>query len=232
MRAPQQVDRDPTRQAGIGGGGTYAVEGTGVMVAERAEGLIGLTYRSPAWGRAMGWGAWLEHGQQGCWRTPGSAQWKGSLPIREFHLTAKLVTGASAAAAVLLAGCGTVSSSSHAQAAAAKPAGSSAASALPAQHPVPASVANSDLLRKQVAITACAAIPGGWEAKGTATNPAATSITYRITIFFTTPQATVLDDAVTTVLVQPGKTATWAASQKFTTVSHMNCVLRGVAAGS
>jgi len=134
------------------------------------------------------------------------------------------------AAAITLSACSTASTSS-APARSSKsstPPRSSSATTIPPQHPVPATVSNNDLLRKNVTVTTCAAVAGGWGAKGTATDPGATPVTYHITIFFTTPEATVLDDATTTVSVQPHQTADWAASQQFATVPKMICVLRGV----
>ncbi len=73
---------------------------------------------------------------------------------------------------------------------------------------------------------------GGWEAIGQATNPGRGPVDYRITIFFTTPHATVLAAASTSVLVPPGQSGRWAATQTFAAVAGTSCVLRGVAAGS
>jgi hypothetical protein len=99
------------------------------------------------------------------------------------------------------------------------------------QHPLPATVPNVVSLRRNVTVTSCHAISGGWEASGTASNPGAGPVTYQITIFFTTPRATVLDYAAASVAVQPGKTGGWTAEQHFATVPGILCVLRGVAAG-
>lgn len=104
----------------------------------------------------------------------------------------------------------------------------SSASTVPVQHPLPSTVPNNLTLRKNVTITACHAIAGGWAATGTAANPGTSPGNYQITVFFTTPRATVLDYATVAVVVQPGKTAQWTAEQRFATVPGMICVLRGV----
>lgn len=99
------------------------------------------------------------------------------------------------------------------------------------QHPLPPekSIINSVTRRKQVEISDCSAVAGGWGASGTAKNPEGEKTTYEITIFFTTSSATVLNFARTSVSVEPGQTAKWTASAKFATPKDTRCVLRGVA---
>jgi hypothetical protein len=94
---------------------------------------------------------------------------------------------------------------------------------------VPTSVPNNEVKRQLVTITSCAAVAGGWSASGTAANPGRTTASYAITIFFTTAYNTVLDFATASVSVAPGKTAKWVASKKFSAVTQLVCVLRGVA---
>lgn len=129
--------------------------------------------------------------------------------------------------AVVLSGCST-SSSTSVPVATPTTAAPPSATTVPVQHPLPSTVPNNLTLRKNVAITACHAVTGGWAAEGTATNPGTSPDNYQITVFFTTPRATVLDYATVAVAVQPGKTAQWTAEQHFATVPGMNCVLRGV----
>ncbi|SDP07637.1 glucoamylase [Nakamurella panacisegetis] len=93
---------------------------------------------------------------------------------------------------------------------------------------LPTSVANVVDKRKNVAITSCAAVSGGWGAKGTAVNRSPKPVTYTITIFFTTTQATTLASAATKVTVKSGQTAKWSASAKLKAPRTMLCVLRGV----
>jgi hypothetical protein len=94
---------------------------------------------------------------------------------------------------------------------------------------VPTKVANDVSLRKNVAITSCAAgKAGGWSASGTVNNPAASAADYTITVFFTTTSATVISTAQTKVTVQPGAKVTWNATKTFTAPKKMLCVLRGV----
>jgi hypothetical protein len=130
---------------------------------------------------------------------------------------------------VLLSGCAT-SSTSTPPATAVQPSvnARNSTTTIPEQHPLPATIPNDVTLHKDVEITACHATTGGWEASGTATDPGSSPVTYDITVVFTTPRATVLDYATTSVTVQPGATARWTARQEFATVAGMLCVLRGV----
>ncbi len=80
-----------------------------------------------------------------------------------------------------------------------------------------------------MAITKCVSTPGGWKASGNAVNSSDTKrFKAKITVFFTTTSATVLDYAQTSVDVAPGKTGTWTAAAKFKAEPTMRCVLRGV----
>ena len=94
---------------------------------------------------------------------------------------------------------------------------------------LPSSVANSVDKRKGVEVTGCAAVAGGWGAKGTAVNKGAKDVAYTITIFFTTSQATTIASAQTKITVKPGATGNWTVSAKFKAADTMLCVLRGVA---
>ena len=105
------------------------------------------------------------------------------------------------------------------------------ATRVPSQHPLPnpSKISNSVKLRRQVAITKCVSAPGGWKASGNAVNSSDTKrFKAKITVFFTTTSATVLDYAQTSVDVAPGKTGTWTAAAKFKAEPTMRCVLRGV----
>jgi hypothetical protein len=96
------------------------------------------------------------------------------------------------------------------------------------QNPLPDSVPNDPDVRKNVAQTKCEAVDGGWGAEGTATNPGTAPVTYSITVYFTTPTATVLDYATTTVSVAPGATEKWSASKQFAAVADMLCPMPGI----
>jgi hypothetical protein len=89
--------------------------------------------------------------------------------------------------------------------------------------------ANQTAVRKDVLQTSCSAIPGGWRAAGTASNPTKSEVRYKITVFFTTTHATVLSYTSTKVTVQPGATAKWAASSKFPAQKEMLCPMPGIA---
>lgn len=129
-------------------------------------------------------------------------------------------------AALLITGCAKSSTNDIAE--------SKAGSSVPSQTitpdtNVPTSVPNDPAVRKLVKITACTASDGGWSAKGTASNDSQKPKDFTITIFFTTPKATVLHTESTTVKVDAGKQADWAIDAKFTAPEGTHCVLRGVA---
>lgn len=77
-------------------------------------------------------------------------------------------------------------------------------------------------------ITSCVSTPTGWKAVGSAVNPAKKAVRLKITVFFTTVSATVLDYSQTKVTVPPGATRTWTAAARFDAEPTMRCVLRGV----
>jgi hypothetical protein len=93
---------------------------------------------------------------------------------------------------------------------------------------VPTNVPNNVQLRGNVQIGACKAVPGGWEATGTAINPTSKAITYTVTVFFTTRQATVVATGATKVDVKPGAHQPWAVRKSFAAPNPTLCVLRGV----
>lgn len=95
--------------------------------------------------------------------------------------------------------------------------------------PIPTDVPNDAEVRKQVQVSSCAGNDREWEAAGTITNTTKADKEYRVTVFFTTPDATVIDFAETTVQVHTGETAKWSASKSFATGGEILCVLRGVA---
>jgi hypothetical protein len=107
---------------------------------------------------------------------------------------------------------------------------STSPSRIPSQHPLPdpSQITNSVRLRRQVQITSCVSTPTGWKAVGSAVNPAAKQIQLKITVFFTTTAATVLDYAQTKVSIPAGKTREWTAAARFRPEPTMRCVLRGV----
>lgn len=100
--------------------------------------------------------------------------------------------------------------------------------ATPAANPVPTKIANQPSVRKNVVQTKCAAIPGGWAAEGTATNPGKKPLTYKIVVHFTTTKATTLDYAQVLVPVAPGKTVPWAAKKRFEAQKKMLCPMPGI----
>jgi hypothetical protein len=96
---------------------------------------------------------------------------------------------------------------------------------------VPLSVPNQDNVRKDVAMTNCAASTGGWSAGGAVLNTLGKTATYTITVFFTNKGYTDLAYAVTTVPLDAGKSKLWSAKATFAAPNTVRCVLRGVAAG-
>jgi len=93
---------------------------------------------------------------------------------------------------------------------------------------VPAAVPNKTALRADVAMSSCSPHAGGWMASGSARNPRKKATTYKITVFFTSNQATVIGTARTSVRVPPGGTEHWTATSKFHPAKPTLCVLRGV----
>ena len=94
--------------------------------------------------------------------------------------------------------------------------------------PVPTQVANDTKLRKNVTLSSCKSVAGGWGASGTAMNPGTKPVDYTITIFFTTTSATVVSTAATHITVSPGGKEVWTVNRKFKAPPKMLCVLRGV----
>ena len=145
------------------------------------------------------------------------------------------VTTAIAALAVtglLAAGCSSSGNSDKKSSAptSSKAAVTSKAAASPTvtQHPVPTSYANNLSKRKQVSLTKCAAVSGGWSASGVAKNPSTAPVSYTITVFFTTNGATVQDYARTVVRVPAGKSGNWTAQKQFSAPKPPLCVMTGV----
>jgi hypothetical protein len=93
---------------------------------------------------------------------------------------------------------------------------------------LPSNIPNIVTLRKNVQVSSCAAVAGGWAATGTATDPGAAAAEYTITVFFTTTGATVIDAAQTKVSLTAGQSRTWKISEQFHAAPTMLCVLRGV----
>ncbi len=93
---------------------------------------------------------------------------------------------------------------------------------------LPKTVPNDPSQRHNVSMQKCQAIPGGWEAGGTAVNPGHSSTTYLVTVYFTDSHATVVGYAQTTVKVAPGQNVQWTASSHFAAPTKTLCVLSGV----
>lgn len=104
-----------------------------------------------------------------------------------------------------------------------------AAAARPAPR-VPLAVPNSVRARKAVTLTSCAATGTGGHAAGTVRAPGTSAATYTITVFFTTPQATVIGYGTAMVRGRPGKASPWTIGRHFKAPQGMRCVLRGVSA--
>lgn len=144
-----------------------------------------------------------------------------------------IVMIATVAALAVAAGCSTSTHGSHATSGAPSSSPQTHTSALISQYPLPpeSQLANDVTKRKGVALTGCGATDGGWGASGTAKNPSSTSSTdYKITVYFTTAHATVINFATETVSVEPGASQTWAASKKFGLPqgTQLYCVLRAI----
>jgi hypothetical protein len=162
---------------------------------------------------------------------------KGMVPL--WGHRAALV--AAAVAAMVATGCAAQHAGNSANSPAAHNPGSGAVApaapaAATAARSIPLKVPNSVSARKAVTLTGCSATGAGGLATGTVTAPAAKTATaakaatYSITVFFTTPETTVLDYATAIVHATPGKAVPWRASGHFKAPQGMRCVLRGVSA--
>ncbi|HLY34689.1 MAG TPA: hypothetical protein VKQ07_09160 [Jatrophihabitantaceae bacterium] len=94
---------------------------------------------------------------------------------------------------------------------------------------VPLNVPNQVAARRDVSMGSCTGDQNSWRAAGTATNAAGASVTFEVTVFFTTPRATVLSSATTKVTAAAHDRAPWSATSRFRTGGAVRCVLRGVA---
>jgi len=93
---------------------------------------------------------------------------------------------------------------------------------------VPAVVPNDAAARKNVTVSSCKATRDGWEASGTATNPASKQTDYTVTVFFTTTGGTVIGTGQSKVTVKPGAQQAWTVSSVFHAPPDTRCVVRGV----
>lgn len=93
---------------------------------------------------------------------------------------------------------------------------------------VPVKVANKPALRADVDLASCSARSHGWQAAGTVHNPHAAARRYKITVFFTTGDATVIGFAATSVHVPAKASRAWTAGATFHAAKPTLCVLRGV----
>lgn len=90
-------------------------------------------------------------------------------------------------------------------------------------------IPNNVNLRKNVTMSSCGAVTGGWAAGGIAVSAGGKTTTYTITIYFvTSPGDTVQASGVTQVTADPGRTADWQVVAHFSVKSGIQCVLRGV----
>lgn len=124
------------------------------------------------------------------------------------------------AAVIALAGCTGAPAASH------RTRGSTPT---PTSASVPAKIANVPALRKDATMSSCAAAAGGWRAAGRITNSTGAAHDYRLTVLFTSDQATVIGVGSTTVHVVAGGRGSWAIRAEFAAGSPTLCVLSGVA---
>lgn len=119
---------------------------------------------------------------------------------------------AAAAAVAALAGCGAAPADGD-PAVPATPAG-------PTVTDVPAQA-------RQVALTGCRAVDGGWQAEGDATNPGDDTVRYPVTIYFTSDQGVLVATGVTEVLIPPRATVQWRVSMSAAVASGVHCAVLG-----
>ena len=143
----------------------------------------------------------------------------------------KTVSVLTLAGALALTGCTSTHQTAAKQPSSAVP----STHATPVQAPVtaarsiPNSVPNQVAARKAVVMTGCAASSTGWRAGGDVTNSSKHAANYTITVFFTSPHATVLNYGRTTVSISSGATKHWSIDAALPGTKQARCVLRGVA---
>ena len=94
---------------------------------------------------------------------------------------------------------------------------------------VPAEVPNSVAARRNATLDACHSANGGWQAGGTVKHAGGSAASYKITVFFTTSDATVIGYGDTVIQVAAGQTKPWTVRGTFDAPKGTLCVLRGVA---
>ncbi len=94
---------------------------------------------------------------------------------------------------------------------------------------VPTSIPNDPALRHDVAMSSCDPAEAGWSAGGRVVNPSGQGRDYRITVLFTSSEATVIGAGRTTVHVDAKGRSTWRVRAKLAPASPTLCVLSGVA---
>ena len=93
---------------------------------------------------------------------------------------------------------------------------------------VPVTYVNTIPLRQNISLSSCQATKGGWRASGTARNPGNTARTYRLTVYFTNSQATVLGSGTSSATIAAKGSGPWSVTTTFHAPSVVRCVLVGV----
>jgi hypothetical protein len=94
---------------------------------------------------------------------------------------------------------------------------------------VPKKIDNVVADRKNVTLTSCSPTQGGWAASGEAVDHGGSGTSYKVTVYFTDQEATVIGTGVTTVAVAPGHVARWRiATHLVAQPGGTRCVLVGV----
>jgi len=119
----------------------------------------------------------------------------------------------------------------------------SLSSCAPARHPAPTATAspavvgatdaptivpNDPDLRKDVTMTSCGAVKGGWQASGRIINHSSAARDYHVEVFFTSLQTTVLGSGVIVVRIDAGASKAWKVADQFTPAKPTVCVVTGV----
>lgn len=95
---------------------------------------------------------------------------------------------------------------------------------------VPTKIDNVVADRKNVTLTSCTSTQGGWVASGVAVNHGGSETSYKVTVYFTDQEATVIGTGMTTVGVAPGHVTRWrVATHLAAQPGGTRCVLVGVA---
>jgi hypothetical protein len=98
--------------------------------------------------------------------------------------------------------------------------------AAPTTPPTP-TVTDVPVSARQVLLTGCRPVDGGWQAEGDATNPGDDALSYPVTVYFTSGQGILVATGVAQVVIPPRATVQWRVSTAAAVAGAVHCSLPG-----